>query len=69
MAIYDILPIKVLTGFWRTYKMILKLVRMNKHVKTARKILKSKRKEGNLALLYAIRKIHLLGEKGEGPLL
>lgn len=49
--------------------MILKLVRMNKHVKTARKILKSKRKEGNLALLYAIRKIHLLGEKGEGPLL
>ena len=46
--------------------MILKLIGMKKHVKTARKFLKSKRKEENLALPDAIRKLHVLGEK-EAP--
>jgi len=40
---------------------------MKKHVKTARKFLKSKRKEENLPLSDAFRKLHILGEKGEAP--
>lgn len=47
--------------------MILKLIAINKHVKTARTILKKKRKGGKLAWPDAMSKLHLLGEKGDPP--
>lgn len=60
--LYNILPIETLTGFWRPCKMILKLIGINKHIKTARTISKRKRKEWKLALPDAIGKLQ--GAKG-----